>query len=506
MASLGDVHFVDTTFRDGNASLWAGGLPNSQILPYIEDLDGVGFQSFELVATAFFKKMIREMKEDPWYRIRQVSRLAQYTKVRAIVGRSASSFEFMPASISFLYLERLFANGIQEVRISDSSNTAAYWRQRVSDCKKIGLGTVLNIIYTISPVHSNAYFERKIKEAHAVGPDRICFKDPGGLLTPDSTRELCALFLKHTNLPIEFHTHCNTGLGPLCAMAAVKAGVKIINTAIPPLANGSSNPSLLNLLDNVESLGYTTRVDRSRVQKISDGLFKYAKDNQLNVGVPLEYRESHFTHQVPGGMISNLRYQLSKMNMIDKLDEVLQEIVQVRKDFGYPIMVTPYSQFVGVQATLNVMSGARYKELSDQTIKYAIGLWGESESAAFDPNVKDIILSSSKAKKLKDWTPPELSLAQIREKFGGSSVSDDELILRYLGGNEQFELLEKNSRDYSPSASSKLNASPASSSASLNEQRAGKAQILALIQTLSQKSDIGKVSITSPDLNLYLSH
>jgi len=505
MGSLGDVHFVDTTFRDGNASLWAGGLPNSQILPYLEDLDAVGYQSFELVATAFFKKMIREMKEDPWLRIRQAAQLSKHTKIRAIVGRSASSFEFMPASISYLYLERLFANGIQEVRISDSSNTAKFWHQRVSDCKKIGLGTVLNIIYTVSPVHSDDYFERKIKEAQKVGPDRICFKDPGGLLTPERTKTLCELFLKHTNLPIEFHTHCNTGLGPLCAIAAIKAGIRIINTAMPPLANGSSNPSVMNVVENARSLGYSTNIDLNRVKKIGDGLLSYANLNKLILGAPLEYRESHFTHQVPGGMISNLRHQLTRMNMIDKLDAVLEEIVQVRKDFGYPIMVTPYSQFVGVQATLNVMSGQRYKELSDQTIQYAIGLWGEVESDSFDPNVKDVILSSPKAKKLKGWTPPELSLTEIREKFGGQSVSDDDLILRYLGGNEQFEALFQNPQKYSTTLNRDQSPLTSSTSSSTSETFQ-KADVLSLIDRLSQKSDIDSVSIKTRDLKLSLFH
>jgi len=505
MSSLGQVHFVDTTFRDGNASLWAGGLPNSQILPYVAELDEIGYQSFELVATAFFKKMIREMDEDPWFRIRQTAQLTKRTKVRAIVGRSASSFEFMPASISYLYLERLFANGIDEVRISDSSNTAKYWQQRVSDCKRIGLGTVLNIIYTVSPVHSDAYFEQKIKEAHLVGPDRICFKDPGGLLTPERTDKLCAIFLKHTNLPIEFHTHCNTGLGPLCAIAAIKAGVRIINTAMPPLANGSSNPSVLNVAENAKSLGYSTDLDLSRIEVISKSLHQYAKSHQLNIGAPLEYRESHFTHQVPGGMISNLRHQLSKMKMIDKLDAVLEEIVQVRKDFGYPIMVTPYSQFVGVQATLNVMSGQRYKELSDQTIQYAIGLWGETESQAFDSNVKDIILSSPKAKKLINWTPPELSLAEIRKKFGGPDVSDDELILRYLGGNEQFEHLSANQNRSQPHFHA---SAPITQATVCNDHQVitKKSDVLSLVNSLSQKSELGQVSVNLPDMSLKLSH
>jgi oxaloacetate decarboxylase alpha subunit len=274
---------------------------------------------------------------------------------------------------------------------------------------------------------------------------------------------------------------------------------------MPPLSNGSSNPSVLNVLENARSLGYTTDLDLSRVGRISEGLLAYAKSKGLTIGAPLEYRESHFTHQVPGGMISNLRHQLSQMNMIDRLDAVLDEIVQVRKDFGYPIMVTPYSQFVGVQATLNVMSGQRYKELSDQTIQYAIGLWGETESQAFDANVKDMIFSSSKAKKLINWTPPELSLGEIREKFGGPSVSDDELILRYLGGNEQFERLNNPPAQPSFGFSRSTNGSTPSL-ATLKERSLGKAEVLSLVHALSQKGDLGKVSITSSDMNLYLSH
>lgn len=498
MNSLGEINFVDTTFRDGNASLWAGGLPTSQILPYIEDLDAIGYQSYELIATAFFKKMIREMKEDPWFRIRQASKYSKHTKIRAIVGRSASSFEFTPASISYLYLERLFANGIQEVRISDSSNTSKYWEQRVSDCKKIGLNTILNIIYTVSPIHTEDYFERKIKDAHKVGPDRICFKDPGGLLTPEKTTSLCQLFLKNTTVPIEFHTHCNTGLGPLCAIAAIKSGVRIVNTAMPPLSNGSSNPSVINLVENAQALGYSTSIDLDRVRSIGKGLLVYAQANQLNSGVPLEYKESHFTHQVPGGMISNLRHQLNRMNMIEKIDEVLEEIVQVRREFGYPIMVTPYSQFVGVQATLNVLSGQRYKELSDQTIQYASGLWGEVESEAFDQNVKDIILSSPKARKLKDWSPRELSLFEIREKFGGQTVSDDELILRYLGGNEYFEQLDKNVNHSVPSTESQILSFSKTPSSS-------KAEVISFVKKLSQVRSLSKLSFTSPEIDIYLS-
>jgi oxaloacetate decarboxylase alpha subunit len=291
----------------------------------------------------------------------------------------------------------------------------------------------------------------------------------------------------------------------LCAISAIKAGVRIINTAMPPLANGSSNPSVINVAENARTLGYSSGIDLNRIRKIGDGLLSYAHENKLTIGVPLEYQESHFTHQVPGGMISNLRHQLGRMKMIHKLDEVLQEIVQVRKDFGYPIMVTPYSQFVGVQATMNVLTGQRYKELSDQTIQYAVGLWGDVESQGFDPNVKDIIFSTSKAKKLINWMPAELSLTQIREKYGGVDVSDDELILRYLGGNEQFEALNSKSMTNTsvakPTQVKDLNSNGESQSEQIRSSDA-----LSLIKILTHKNDIEDISIKSTGLELHLSH
>lgn len=431
------VHFVDTTLRDGNASLWAGGMRTETILPVAAMIDQAGFKSIEIIASAFFKKMVRELRNDPWERLRLVAKLMPRTPLRAIMGRTVASFEFTPASISHLYLERLVANGVREIRISDSSNTVSVWAQHVRDAHRVGLKTIPNLIFSISPMHTDDYYKNLTKEAIKLGVDRICLKDPGGLLTPDRTRVLAKIVVREAKgLPVEFHTHCNTGLGPLCVLEAIKAGIDIINTATPPLANGSSNPSVFNVAANAAALGYTPMIDLDALRPVSDHFTQVAKREGLPIGTPLEYTEAHFTHQVPGGMISNLRHQLTQMKMLDRLPEVLEEIVRVREDFGYPIMVTPFSQFVGVQATLNVIAGERYKQLTDQMIQYALGFWGEAESAAMNPNLRDRILASQRAKELAGWQPPEPSIEEVRQQFGGPGVDDDELLLRYFAGND----------------------------------------------------------------------
>jgi oxaloacetate decarboxylase alpha subunit len=235
---LKPVHFVDTTLRDGNASLWAMRMRTETILPVAARIDRAGFQSVEIITASFFKKMVRELGTDPWEGLRRIAQLMPRTPLRAIIGRATATFEFTPASLSNLYLERLVANGIREVRISDSSNTVSVWAQRVRDSQRAGLKTILNLIYSLSPVHTDDYYRKLAREAVRLRVDRICLKDPGGLLTPERTRALAPIVVREAKgVPVEFHTHCNTGLGPICALEAIQAGIDIINTAIPPLAD-----------------------------------------------------------------------------------------------------------------------------------------------------------------------------------------------------------------------------------------------------------------------------
>jgi len=307
----------------------------------------------------------------------------------------------------------------------------------VQTARNAGLETIVNLIFSISPKHTDEYYARKAREAAAVNPERICLKDPGGLLTPARTLTLVPAILQNVSgIPVELHTHCNTGLGPLCCLEAIKLGIHSLNTAIPPLSDGSSNPSLFNVARNARILGFTPVVDEKSLAPVENELIALARRQGWPVGVPAPYDSFHYVHQVPGGMISNLRHQLAKVGLQGRLDEVLEETARVRADFGYPIMVTPYSQFVGSQATMNVIVGERYKQVSDEVIQYALGLWGEDECSSMDANLRDRLAAMPRAKELGRRQPPQPSIEEVRRKFG-AGISDDELLLRFLAGEEE---------------------------------------------------------------------
>jgi oxaloacetate decarboxylase alpha subunit len=431
------ISFVDTTLRDGHLSLWASNMRTGMMLPIAERLDRAGFEGIEIMSSAFYKKCVRDLKDDPWQRVRLLRQRIRNTPLRSIRSRSMLAFQITPPSITDLWLERLAANGIDELRTSDPSNTPAYWCQAVDAAKGAGLKTILNIIYSISPKHTDEYFVTRAREAAKLDVARICFKDPGGLLTPETTRRLVPLILREAQTkPVEFHTHCTTGLGPLCCLEAIQLGITSINTAIPPLADGSSNPSIFNVAMNARALGYRTQIDEEVLKPVRDHFAAIAKRENLPVGKPLEYDVLHPLHQVPGGMISNFRFQLGNLGKLDQLSEVLEEVSRVRAEFGYPIMVTPYSQFFGVQAAINVMVGERYKEITDEVLLYALGFWGEEEAQSIEANLKDRLLSNPRARELGKLKPLEMSLSEFRGKFGGAGISDDERLLHYFAGTD----------------------------------------------------------------------
>jgi len=291
---------------------------------------------------------------------------------------------------------------------------------------------VLNIIYSVSPKHTDEYFAERTRHAASLKVNRLCLKDPGGLLTPERVQTLVPIMFANANgIGVELHTHCTTGLGPLCCLEAVKLGIRIVNTALPPLADGSSNPSLFNVAKNLRALGYQTLIDEDLLKPVSDHFTYIAKREGFPIGAPVEYDYSQYQHQVPGGMISNLRFQLRKVGMEHKIDEALEETQRVRAELGYPIMVTPLSQFVGSQAAINVIVGERYKEVTDQIIQYACGYWGKEGADLMDPAVKAKIMDRPRAKEWAAWQPPEPSVQELRKKMNAENCSDEDFLLRW---------------------------------------------------------------------------
>ena len=481
-----EIHFVDTTLRDGQQSLWALGMRTGAMLPIAAQMDRLGFESMEFFVSIMIKKYVREHKENPWIWLREGTKHFSRTRLRNHGGMHGSgAFEKLPHSVMRLLIERVVSYGITLTRTSNCWNDFQELKEELHQLRQVGMETIVNLIYSVSPRHSDAYYAERARQAAAIRPYRICFKDVGGLLTPERTRTLIPVILQNAGgVPVEYHAHCNNGLAPLCYLEAVKLGITTLHTAIPPLANGSSQPSILNVAKNLRALGYSPVINEAEVKPVEEHFTAVAGRDGLPVGKPFAYEQSQYLHQVPGGVISNLRHQLRLVGKEDKLQQTLEEAARVRADFGYPIMVTPLSQFVVSQAAINVIVGERYKEVTDQVIQYALGLWGKEAPGLMDPNVKDKILSRSRAKDWQSWEPPEPSLQEVRRKFGGPSVSDEELLLRVYAGEDAVKAMNTGGAP--------------------REHLSGTQPLIRLIQELSKKRDCNEVFISRPGFSLTL--
>jgi oxaloacetate decarboxylase alpha subunit len=482
---MSEIQFVDTTLRDGQQSLWALGMRTGAMLPIAAQMDRIGFESMEFFVSIMIKKYIREHRENPWVWLREGSKRFHHTRLRNHGGMHGSgAFEKLPHAAMRLLIERVVSYGITLTRTSNCWNDFESLRGEVKELRDVGMETVVNLIYTVSPRHTDDYYAEKTRQAASIRPYRICFKDVGGLLMPERARTLIPEILKNAgDVPVEYHAHCNNGLAPLCYLEAVKFGIRTLHTAVPPLANGSSQPSVLNVAKNLRALGHTPVLNDKELKPVEEHFTGVAKRDGLAIGKPFAYDESQYRHQVPGGVISNLRHQLRLLGMEARLEATLEEAARVRADFGYPIMVTPLSQFVVSQAAINVIVGERYKEVTDQVIQYALGLWGAEAPSLMAADVKDKILSRSRARDWQGWEPPDLSLRELRNKFGGA-ISDEELLLRIYAGEDAVKAL--------------------TAAGSPQQYLNGKQPLVRLIEELSRKRDCKQISIRRPGLSLTL--
>jgi oxaloacetate decarboxylase alpha subunit len=429
---------------------------------------------------------VREHKENPWVWLREGAKRFRRTRLRNHGGMHGSgAFEKLPHAVMRLLIERVVSYGITLTRTSNCWNDFLGFKKELNELRDAGMETIVNLIYSDSPRHTDNYYAEKAREAAAIRPYRICFKDVGGLLTPDRVRTLIPVILENAgDVPVEFHAHCNNTLAPLCYLEAVKLGIRTLHTAVPPLANGSSQPSIFNVAKNLRALNYTPVIDEREVKPIEEHFTAVAERDGLPIGKPLDYDHAQYLHQVPGGVISNLRHQLRLVGMDHKLQATLEEAARVRAEFGYPIMVTPLSQFVVSQAAINVIVGERYREVTDQVIQYALGLWGEEAPALMDPGVKDRILSRRRARVWQGWEPPQPSLKEIRSRFGGSSVSDEELLLRVYAGEEAVKALH--------------------AAASPGDYLSAQQPLVHLIEELARRKDCSRISVSKTGMALTL--
>jgi oxaloacetate decarboxylase (Na+ extruding) subunit alpha len=459
-------------------------MTTGMMLPVAEALDRAGFDAIELISSSHLKKCVRELKEDPWARVRLMRERMPRTPLRLNAGRF-SAFDLTPRSMYRLFMERMAANGIREARISEEWNELEGWAWKVEVARDVGINPVPNIIYSVSPKHTDEYFAERTRQAASLKVKRLCLKDPGGLLTPERVQTLVPIMFQNADgIPIELHTHCTTGLGPLCCLEAVKLGIKIVNTALPPLADGSSNPSLFNVAKNLRALGYKTFIDEEILKPVSDHFTYIAKREGFPIGEPAEYDYAQYQHQVPGGMISNLRFQLRKVGMEHKIDQALEETMRVRAELGYPIMVTPLSQFVGSQAAINVIVGERYKEVTDQIIQYALGYWGREGAELMAPDVKAKILDRARAKEWAERQPPEPTVGEIRKKINAEHVSDDEFLLRWNLSVDEIETMR--------------------AAGAPKEYRTSRKPLINLVEALSKKTEYQQIVVQKGDMRVAL--
>lgn len=432
------LYLVDQTIRDAHQSLWGNRMPTDMMTSIAPVMDEVGYSAIAVTGARGGIVGIRDLNENIFDRFKKLSALIKKTPLRgSFQAWSAFGFDVEPIAVIELLVKCLSAHGIKQFWMCDYQNMVDRTSYFVRVAKKEGAEVVMGLLYSLSPVHTDELFARKTRIIADMGVDAIHIEDASGVLTPDRARTFFpAVIAEAKGLRIEFHSHCYIGLAPQCYVEALKLGITTLHTAVLPLANDSSLPSAENTIANARSLGFSIDLNEDALKTESEHFRKEAIAKGMRIGVPLEYNIENFRHQLPGGMLGTARNQLAEIKQEHRLPEVLEEIVRVREDFGYPVMATPYSQIVGAQALFNVTSGGRYKVVPDEAILYLTGAIGEIDGHV-DQNVMDKVMSSPKAKKLANWKPADITVDDLRKLEPG--LSDDDLLTRIANPDRELK-------------------------------------------------------------------
>ena len=412
---MGRVKLTDTVFRDAHQSLLVTRMRTRDMLPIAEKMDQVGFYSLETWGGATFDTCIRYLNEDPWERLRALKNAMPNTPMQMLLrGQNLVGYRHYADDIVDKFVEKSALNGVDIFRIFDAVNDIRNMERSIKAAKKMEKHVQGGISYTISPVHNNDLFAQFAVKLAELGCDSICIKDMAGLITPKNAYDLIRAVKKEVNLPINLHTHCTSGMAQMSYFHACQAGVDILDTAMSPLSGGSSQPATESLVASLQGTPYDTGLDLELLTEIKR-YFEKIIEIYAPVFNPITARldTNVLVYQVPGGMLSNLVSQLIEQKALDKYDEVLAEIPKVRKDLGYPPLVTPTSQIVGTQAVLNVITGDRYKMVPKEVKDYVKGLYGKSP-AMIDPKVRLKVLCDEEPITVRpaDLLPPEYENAR----------------------------------------------------------------------------------------------
>ena len=441
-----NVKFIDVTLRDAHQCLWATRMSTGMMKELAPRLDNAGFEAIDLVGGAVFDVCVRFLREDPWERMRILNQWV--TKTPLIIhtrGQCMFTFEFFADDVVELAAERFAANGMRYHTVYDPLNDMRNLKIPIQSARKLGIHTVPGLVYTVSPVHTDAYYVKKAKELVAFGIDGLFIKDPSGLLTPERVATLVPKLKSAIgDLPLQMHTHCLSGLGPYVALQSVAHGVDVLHTATSTLANAASHPATESMVRDCLRRGYDVDLDLAQIAEVAERLAYIAKVEGKPTGAPVEYDEFHYHHQVAGGMISNLKMQLEAVGLADRINEILEEAGRVRAEFGYPIVVSPFAQYIITQSVLNVTAvdqgRERYDNVPDEVRLYARGGYGEI-AGEIEANLYDKITRG--AEPITDrpgaLVPP--SLAALRKKRG-PFMSDDDLLLAAFFDEGQYRALK----------------------------------------------------------------
>lgn len=392
---MSKLKVTETILRDGHQSLIATRLKTEQMLPILETMDNVGYHALEMWGGATFDACLRFLNEDPWQRLREIRKRIQKTKLQMLLrGQNVLGYKHYPDDVVKEFVKKSVGNGIDIIRIFDALNDVRNLETALLQTKKEGAHAQAAISYTLSPVHTLETYTSLAKEMESLGADSICIKDMSGLLKPYTAYELVKAIKREVNLPLEIHSHCTTGLAGMMYVKAVEAGADIIDTALSPFSMGTSQPPTESMVSTFEETEFETGLDKSALREAANHFLpireKALESGLLNpkvLGVDID----GLTYQVPGGMLSNLVSQLSEQNALESLEEVLEEVPRVRKDLGYPPLVTPTSQIVGTQAVLNVITKSRYKMVPNEVKAYVKGMYGRPAISLDETFVKKII-------------------------------------------------------------------------------------------------------------------
>ena len=440
------VRIVETSLRDGHQSLFATRMNTQEIIDLAKIYDNVGYYALEVWGGATFDACLRFLNEDPWDRLRQIKEVCKNTKLQMLFrGQNILGYRHYSDDVVDMFCKKSIENGIDIIRIFDALNDIRNLKQAVLSTKKYGGECQIAMSYTTSPVHTIDYYVNLAREIEKLGTDSICIKDMAGVLLPEDAKKLVSALKKEVNIPIELHTHCTAGVGEMTLMAAIEAGVDIVDCSLSPLSGGTAQPSTQAIATALKNTEYDPKLNLDEIHKaepiMTEVVNKYVANGLLNTK-SLETNPNILTYQVPGGMLSNMIKQLSDQGALDKYEEVLREIPKVRKDLGYPPLVTPMSQMVGTQAVLNVLSGQRYKMCAKEVKDYLSGKYGKAP-AVIDEDLRKSIIGDEEVIECRPADLLEPEFEKLKEKYKDIAKTDEDVLSLALFENVAAEFLKK---------------------------------------------------------------